>query len=67
MDFNSWRPEDTARRYSIMVGASLGTFTFLGLWLAAEQNILVAILGGLAAALLLFFILYPVIRAVYSR
>lgn len=67
MDLNSWRPEDTARRFSLMVASSLGTFAFIALWLAAGWHALLALLGGMLAGLLVHLIAYRVLLLVFRR
>ena len=67
MDLNSWRPEDTARRFSLMVASSLGTFTFIALWLAAGWNPLLALIGAALAGLLVHLIAYRLLLLVFRR
>ena len=67
MDFNSWQPEDTARRFTILFVTSLGVFTVLAAWLAYEQNIVVALLLGAVVAAALYRPLYLILRQVFRR
>ncbi|EYB67570.1 hypothetical protein DEIPH_ctg035orf0008 [Deinococcus phoenicis] len=67
MDFNSWRPEDTARRFSLMLGGSLGTFAFIALWLGLGWHPLLAVLAGVVAGALLHLLAYPLLLAIYRR
>ncbi|MDL2343274.1 hypothetical protein QOL99_03820 [Deinococcus sp. MIMF12] len=67
MDFNAWRPEDTARRFSIMGASSLGTFLWIGLWLGSGFNPLLALLLGALAGVVTHLIAYPVLRALFRR
>lgn len=67
MDLNSWRPEDSARRFSLMVAGSVGTFAFIALWLAAGWHPLLALLGGVLAGLLAHLIAYRVLLLIFRR
>ncbi|KEF33837.1 MULTISPECIES: hypothetical protein [Deinococcus] len=67
MDLNAWRPEDTARRLSIMGASSLGTFLWVGLWLGSGFNPLLALLLGAAAGVIIHLIAYPILRALLRR
>ncbi len=67
MDFNAWRPEDTARRFSIMGASSLGTFLWIGLWLGSGLNPLLALLLGIVAGVIAYLIAFPVLRALFRR
>ncbi|ADY25224.1 hypothetical protein Deipr_0048 [Deinococcus proteolyticus MRP] len=67
MDFNSWRPEDTARRFAIMFATSLGTFGWLAAWLAYGQNVWIGLLAGVAVAAVLYWPLYLILRQVFRR
>jgi len=67
MDLNSWRPEDNARRLSLLLAGSLGTFTFIALWLAAGWHPLLALLGGLLAGGVAHLIAYRVLLPIFRR
>lgn len=67
MDFDSWRPEDTARRFAIMFAASVGTFSWMAVWLAYEKPIWLALLAGLGIAVVAFFPLYLILKMVFKR
>lgn len=67
MDLNSWKPEDTARRMSIMFSACVGMFVLLAAWLAYNINPLLAMLLGVLAAVAVFWPLYLGLLAYYRR
>ncbi|WP_189642845.1 hypothetical protein [Deinococcus piscis] len=67
MDFNSWQPEDIARRFAIMFVISLGTFAVLAAWLVYEQAIWAALLMGVALAAVLYWPFYLILRQVFRR
>ena len=67
MDFNAWRPEDTARRFSIMGASSLGTFLWIGLWLGSGLNPLLALLLGIVAGVVTHLIAFPILRTLFRR
>ena len=46
---------DHARRFALLLASSIGTFTFLALWMAANWNVLLAVLSGIGAGAALFF------------
>lgn len=67
MDFNSWQPEDTARRFTLFIANCVGVFAFIALWLGLALHMLLAILGGAAIGFVVFKILYPLVLAYYKR
>ncbi|WP_261664852.1 hypothetical protein [Deinococcus sp. Marseille-Q6407] len=67
MDFNSWEPEDTARRLAIMFATSVGSFAWLAVWLAYEQTIWMGLLAGAAIAFVLYWPLFLILRQVMRR
>ncbi len=67
MDFDSWRPEDTARRFALMVACSSGIFTFIALWLGLPLNFFLAAPAGAVVGAAMFFLSYPLLLAIYRR
>lgn len=67
MDFNSWQPEDTARRYALFFGSCVGVFAFVALWQGLALNFFLAALAGAALGFLLFKLAYPLILNYYRR
>lgn len=67
MDLNTWRPEDTARRFSLLLAGSLGSFTFTALWLALGWHPLLALLAGVVAGALLRLIAYRLLLLIFRR
>lgn len=67
MDLNAWRPEDSARRFSLLLAGSLGTFTFIALWLALGWHPLLALLAGVLAGTLMRLIAYRLLLLVFRR
>ncbi|MFC6618506.1 hypothetical protein [Deinococcus radiophilus] len=67
MDFNSWRPTDTARRFAIMFAVSVGTFACIAAWLAYEQAIWLALLIGVLVAAVVYGPLYLGLKLYFER
>lgn len=67
MDLNSWKPEDTARRMSIMFSSCVGMFVLLAAWLAYSLNPLLAMVLGVVAAAAVYWPLYMGLLAYYKR
>ncbi len=62
MDLDSLTPVDHARRFALLLSSSLGTFTFVAVWMALGWPVLAAVLIGGAAGLLGFYPLRAVMR-----
>lgn len=67
MDFNSWRPEDSARRFALMVACCVGVFAFMALWLGLPLNFFLSVLAGAVAGVLVYLVAYPILLAIYRR
>ena len=46
---------DHARRFALLLASCVGTFVFLAVWLAANWNVVLAVLIGMAVGTVLFF------------
>lgn len=67
MDLESWRPEDNARRIALILAGIAGAFVLVALWLAASLHFFLAVLGGAVAGVVVHFLAYPLLLAVFRR
>lgn len=67
MDFDSWRPEDSARRFALLVACCVGVFAFIGLWLGIPLNFFLSVLLGGVGGFLVYWLTYPIFLNVYRR
>lgn len=67
MDFDSWRPEDSARRFALLVACCVGVFAFIALWLGLPLHFFPSVLAGAAAGFVVYWLAYPIFLAIYRR